>query len=64
MSSAIQENADGSREFTCTSCGDRVIQMISDGYDFPVCSICRWFDERPQIPQEVKLRCLARIPDA
>lgn len=43
MTSPFQNNADGSREFTCTSCGTHVIQCVSDGFDFPVCSICRWF---------------------
>ena len=62
--SPFQNNPDGSREFNCTSCGTRVVQCVSDGFDFPVCAICRWFDERPQIPLEVKLRCLGRGPDA
>lgn len=47
----------GGRSFTCTGCGYTVYQAVAD-FDFPVCVTCRWFDERPQIPVEVKARCL------
>lgn len=50
------DNLDGSREFTCSECGSRVLQAVSDGFDFPVCFECRWFEERPQIPAEVRER--------
>jgi hypothetical protein len=32
--------------------------MTIPACDFPVCLICRWFDERPQIPKEWKDLCL------
>lgn len=54
MTLPFQNNPDGSREFTCTGCGHRVYQAFSDGFDFPVCVICRWFDHRPQIPAHVR----------
>jgi hypothetical protein len=53
--SPFKNNPDASREFTCTGCGFRVYQAVAD-FDFPVCVTCRWFDERPQIPAEVKAR--------
>jgi hypothetical protein len=59
--SPFQNNADGSREFTCTGCGCRVFQAVFD-FDFPVCVTCRWFDERPQIPKHVKDRFTGRMP--
>lgn len=58
MASPFQDNADGSREFDCTGCDMHVVQAVSDGFDFPVCCLCRWFDERPHIPAEVKGRVL------
>lgn len=54
MADPFTENTDGSREFDCTGCGMHIIQAMSDGFDFPVCITCRWFDERPQIPASVK----------
>ena len=63
MTSPFRNLPGGGREFTCTSCGENVIELIP-AFDFPVCAICRWFDERPQIPKEVKKRCLGREPDA
>lgn len=56
-SSPFTDNADGSREFDCSGCGMHVIQAMPD-FDFPVCVTCRWFDERPQIPSDVKNRFL------
>lgn len=53
-SSPFTDNADGSREFDCTDCGVHVFQVISDGFDFPVCHICRFIQERPQMPEEIK----------
>jgi hypothetical protein len=47
----IQRNADGSIEFTCEGCGERVFCAVDDGFGFPACSECRWFGERPQIPR-------------
>lgn len=44
------------REFVCTSCGYNIWQAIDDEFDFPVCCVCRWLDERPQIPIEVRNR--------
>lgn len=44
----------GGVAFTCTGCGYVVIAAVSDG--FPTCSVCRWLDERPQIPKEVRDR--------
>ncbi|MGY3393411.1 hypothetical protein ACVWW6_006002 [Bradyrhizobium sp. USDA 3311] len=54
MTSPFTDNADGTREFTCTDCGTLVIQVISDDFDFPVCHICRFIGERPQMPEWVK----------
>lgn len=45
--------------FTCTSCGFQVYTLIHDG--FPVCLTCRWFDERPQIPREVRERIQGKL---
>jgi hypothetical protein len=48
-SNAIQHNADGSIEFTCEGCGQRIFQCVDDGFAFPACMECRWFGERPQV---------------
>jgi hypothetical protein len=45
---------DGGAVFTCTGCGYVIIAAVTDG--FPTCSVCRWLDERPQIPAEVRDR--------
>jgi hypothetical protein len=47
---------DGSREFTCTDCGARVYQAIGAGFDYPVCMLCRWLGERPQIDAATQAR--------
>ncbi|UPJ65258.1 hypothetical protein [Bradyrhizobium sp. 191] len=45
----ITHNADGSIEFNCAGCGQHVFQAVDDGFGFPACFECRWFDEHPQI---------------
>jgi len=43
----------GSIEFTCQECGARIYQAIAV-FDYPICMICQWLNERPQIPQHVR----------
>lgn len=50
---------DGGYVFECTSCHYTVHTAEHDGY--PVCLTCRWFDERPQIPREVRDRILPPV---
>lgn len=45
----ITHNADGSIEFKCAGCGQPVFQAVDDGFGFPACFECRWFDEHPQL---------------
>lgn len=59
--SPFKDNPDGSREFVCSECDAPVLQAVSDGFDFPVCKVCRWFGERPQIPKEVRARYTWRV---
>src|SRR5215831_8561313 len=40
--------------FQCTSCGWEIHNLDWDG--FPVCLECRWFDERPHIPKDIRRR--------
>src|SRR5215831_5990374 len=40
--------------FQCTSCGWEIHNLDWDG--FPVCLECRWFDERPFIPKDIRKR--------
>lgn len=47
-------NANGGFRFICTGCDAEVLTPIHDG--FPVCAVCRWLDERPQIPADVRDR--------
>jgi hypothetical protein len=46
--------ASGGAIFTCSGCGATVYCPVPDGY--AVCALCRWLDERPQIPKEVRDR--------
>jgi|GEM_PF-5392726 len=48
-------SASGGFVFTCTGCDYTVHTSTYDG--FPVCMVCRWFDERPQIPRD-RIRAL------
>lgn len=48
------KRADGSAIFTCTGCDMTVFVPIAD--EFLVCALCRWLDERPQIPADVRDR--------
>lgn len=41
-------NADGSVEFTCTSCDADVVSAIDDGFESPVCMACRFFQAHPE----------------
>lgn len=54
MTSPFTNNADGSREFDCTDCGMHVVEIVGTDFDFPVCFICRYIGERPQMPEEAK----------
>lgn len=60
MTSPFKDNPDGSREFVCSDCGSSVLQAVNDGFDFPVCWLCRYFSEHPQIPAEVRDRITGR----
>lgn len=44
----------GGFAFTCTDCNVTVLAAVSDG--FPVCLTCRWLNERPSIPAEIRDR--------
>lgn len=52
--SPFTNNPDGSREFVCTDCRIHVIEVVATDFDFPVCSICRFIGERPQLTDEAK----------
>lgn len=41
----ITHNADGSIEFTCAGCRQQIFQAVDDGFGFPACFECRWFDD-------------------
>lgn len=48
-----QINADGSVEFRCVGCGVDVFCAVDDGFDFPACTECRWFDAHPQVQRRL-----------
>ena len=52
---------DGSRELTCTDCGAHVQQAVDDGFAFPVCYVCRFLGEHPQIDEATKARLRGRV---
>jgi hypothetical protein len=39
----------GQLEFVCTGCGAHVSKCVDDGFDYPVCHLCQWLENRPQI---------------
>lgn len=47
----ITHNADGSIEFCCAGCGQHVFMAIDDGFGFPACFECRWFEQHPKHPK-------------
>lgn len=51
-------NADGGFVFNCKDCGCSVLTLIHDGV--PLCALCRWLDDRPQIPKEIRERLRAQ----
>lgn len=50
---------DGHVEFDCTECKMHVMCAVDDGFDFPVCAMCRWLGERPWLDEAAKARIRA-----
>lgn len=51
-----ERRPDGSVTFVCTECDCLTLLPVDDGFDFPVCYMCRWFDGRPWLTEHLRGR--------